>query len=95
MHDPAIMLASLSGEKVVELNSPEESKHICTIIKEVLKGNSVRSTCLLWDLKPEREAAESMIYQLKYQHKHFLPFPKEEEEKEKDNNNSNNNDVEM
>lgn len=74
LNDPAIMLASLSGEKVVALNSPAESKHLCTIVKEVLKGNSVRSACLLWDLKMERVIAERAVAQLKYQYQHFSPL---------------------
>ena len=61
LNDPAIMLASLSGEKIVELNDPEDSKHLYTIVKEVLKGNSVRSTALLWDLKSERLNAETIV----------------------------------
>ena len=71
LNDPAIMLASLSGEKIVELNDPEDSKHLYTIVKEVLKGNSVRSTALLWDLKSEKLNAEANVQEMQRQHKKF------------------------
>ena len=46
------MLASLSGEKIVELNDPEDSKHLYTIVKEVLKGKfgSIHSFALGFEI---------------------------------------------
>jgi hypothetical protein len=72
LNSPDIMLSSLSGERVVELNDEAEAMNMGLAIRETLKGNSVRYKTLIWDWEKEKLNAEIDVTNLRKEHSNFM-----------------------